>query len=98
MGKSFDDYAAEYKREPFQLPMPGGTAVAVPQPDLKTERAAASAASASGNLADGLMAGLLTYVPEAARPKVEEAWGTLPSTALNAVITEMRGHFGSKNS
>lgn len=98
MGKTFDDYAAEYKREPFPLPMPGGTTVAVPQPDLKAERAATSAASAAGNLADGLMAGLLTYVPEADHVKVEEAWGTLPSTALNAVITEMRDHFGSKNS
>jgi hypothetical protein len=67
----------------------------VPQPSIKTERAAVAAATSSGNLGDGLLAGLLTYVGEADGEKIAEAWGKLPTSALNAVIGEMREHFGA---
>lgn len=98
MSKTFEQYAAEYARDPFPLPMPGGGSVSVPCPDVTTEVAAYTAAVAAGSLPGGLMEGLLVYVAEADREKVSEAWGALPGTALNAVIDEMREYFGSKNS
>lgn len=97
-GKTFAEYEAQYAKEPFQLPMPGGGSVAIPQPALKVEIAAVDSANSGANLASGLLKGLLVYVPEADREKVSEAWGTLPSSALNAVIAEMRTYFGTKNS
>lgn len=97
-GKTFEQYQAEYAKAPFSLPMPDGGSVSIPQPVLKVEITAVDSANSSANLADGLLKGLLIYVPEADREKVADAWGTLPSSALNAVISEMRTYFGTKNS
>jgi hypothetical protein len=93
--KTFEEYAAEYSREPFQWPMPKGvSSVAIPQPSFATERAAVAAAAETGSVMDAVV----LYAGVEGGAKIREAWGALPSSALNAVMTDMRKHFGTKNS
>lgn len=94
MAKTFEQYQAEYARDSFPWPMPGGAAIAVPQPSLNAERDAVAEVRKSGNMLDGLRA----YLSPEDFAKVEAAWGTLPTTALEGVLDEMREHFGQGNS
>lgn len=93
MGRTFEEYAAEYQRAPFPWPMPGGATVPVPQPSFDVTRKAVDAAAA-GSLMDAVK----VYAGDAAGAQIAEAWGPLPTTALSAVFDDMRKHFGSKNS
>lgn len=94
MGKTFEEYAAEASRAPFPFPLPGGESVSIPQPSLEEERAAVAAANATGQLIDGV----LTYVDEEDGQLIRDAWGKLPSIAMQSVIGDMRKYFGTKNS
>jgi hypothetical protein len=94
MSKSFEDYAAEAARAPFSFPLPGGESVSIPQPSLEAEQAAIAAANATGQLIDGV----LTYVDEEDGQLIRDAWGKIPSIAMQAVIADMRKCFGTKNS
>lgn len=93
-GKTFEEYAAEYARDPFPWPMPGGTSVPVPQPSLRAEAQAIEHVRKSGSMLDGLRA----YLPPEDFTRVASAWGSLPSTAVSGVLGEMREHFGQGNS
>lgn len=95
MGKTFEQYRAEYARDPFQWPMPDGESpVAVPQPSLDAERQAVAEVRKTGNMLDGLRA----YMGPDDFKRLAAAWGSLPSTALDAALDELREHFGQGNS
>jgi len=98
MGKTFEEYAAEYARDPYPFPMPGGASVPVPRPDLKTEMAAVKAATAAETLGDGLLAGLQVYAGDTDGKKIADAWEKLPTGALADAVAAMRDYFGTKNS
>jgi hypothetical protein len=98
VSKSFEQYAAEYAKEPYPFPMPDGKPVLIPVPGLKKEAAAVAAGNASATLGEGLLAGLRIYAGEADGEKIDAAWGMLPSVALQEAVAEMRDYFGTKNS
>ena len=89
---TFEEYAAQYAREPFQWPMPKGKTIPVPQPSFDVTQKAVAAAAA-GNLMDAMV----VYAGDDAGAQIAAAWGALPQTALNAVFADMRKHFGTKN-
>lgn len=97
MAKTFEQYKQDHAKAPYAFPMPGGASISIAQPDLKTERAAVMAATSTGNLGDGLLAGLRAYVGEADGDKITEAWSTLPTAALNEAVDEMRKHFAAES-
>jgi len=101
MGKSFDQYRAEHLKEPFPWPMPDGSPVMIPQPDVDAERRAFTAANAAGaaggTYSDSLIAGLRTYVSDEEGQRIADAYGKLPATVLAAVVNDMREHFGQGN-
>lgn len=99
MGKSFEEYRAEHLKEPFPLPMPDGTTVPIPLGSIDEQAAvgaAVAAASESGELT--LFTGLEVLVGKEQAAKVAEAWGALPPEAWQAVMADMREHFGAGNS
>jgi len=98
MGKTFEEYAAEYARDPYPFPMPGGRSIPVPRPDLKAETAAVKASTAAATLGEGLLAGLRVYAGDAAGQQIADAWEGVPTGALQDAVTEMRDYFGTKNS
>jgi hypothetical protein len=93
-GKTFEEYLAEYTREPFSIPMPDGTAVSVPQHTINTVLAIrAAAAGDPGNK----FAGLEVAVGAEDAAKIIEAWGKMPPSAWDALLADMRKAFGTKN-
>lgn len=98
MAKTFEEYAAEYAKDPYPFPMPGGAPVPVPAPSLKGDAAAVRAASGAATLGEGLLAGMRVYVGDAAGEKIAAAWEVLPTAALQEAVAEMRDYFGTKNS
>ena len=93
-GKSFEEYRAEYTKEPFAIPLPDGTAVEVPQHTIDTVLAIRAAAAADpGNK----FAGLEIAVGAENAAKIIEAWGKMPPAAWDALMADMRTAFGTKN-
>jgi hypothetical protein len=93
-GKGFEEYRAEYAKEPFSIPLPDGTAVEVPQHTIDTVLAIRAAAAADpGNK----FAGLEIPVGAENAAKIIEAWGKMPPAAWDALMADMRTAFGTKN-
>jgi hypothetical protein len=94
VGKSFEDYAAEYSKKPFPLPMPGGETVPVPNFDIDTQQAMTAAAAGKADP----FAGLEVLIGDADAALVAAAWRKLPMEAWLDVLADMRKYFGTKNS
>lgn len=98
MGKSFDEYKAEHLKEPFPLPMPDGKPVMLPLASIDEERAVERAAAEAREAGEWTrFSGLEVFIDPAEAARIAEAWGKLPPEAWDAVMTDMREHFGRKN-
>lgn len=95
-GKSFADYQAEHTKAPFELPMPDGTTIAIPQGSVDEQRKVRAVILASDD--PTLFTGIEVIVGDAAAEKIAAAWGTLPVAAWNAVMEDREKHFGRGNS
>lgn len=99
MGKSFEDYAAEYAKKPFPLPMPGGESIPVPNFSIDTQHLMVSAARDEKSPFFGTpFAGMEVLTGEEAAAKVAAAWSDVPIEAWQDVLGDMRAYFGAKNS
>lgn len=99
MAKSFDEYKAEHTREPFPLPMPGGTTVPLRKGSIDEQRAVmerVGAAREAGTLTP--FTGIEVLTGDAGAAEIASAWGGLPPEAWDAAMTDMRRHFGEGNS
>lgn len=94
MSKTFAEYKAEHTKAPYPFPMPDGASIMIAQPTIDQEQVAVAAANADGG---GLLAGVLTYVSPEDAVKISEAWGSLPATALGALVEDMRKYFSAKS-
>lgn len=97
MGKTFAEYQAEHLKEPFPLPMPDGTTVPLPLASIDEQRVISERIAALGEDATPFT-GVEVLVGDAAAAKIAEAWGKLPGSAWDAVMTDRREHFGQGNS
>ena len=98
MGKSFADYQAEHLREPFPLPMPDGSAIPMPLPSIDQEKAMAQAAERAREAGEWTpFSGLEVLVGAEGAAQIAKAWGAGQGEAWNALMDDMREHFGRKN-
>ncbi|HEX4018179.1 MAG TPA: hypothetical protein VHX15_15700 [Frankiaceae bacterium] len=98
-GKTFEQYKAEHTSEPFELPMPDGTTVALPKGSIDQHdaiKAVVAAATAAGELTRFTGTEVLVGADVAA--EIAEAWGQLEPKAWDAVMADMQEHFGQGNS
>lgn len=98
MGKSFDQYKAEHLKEPFPLPMPDGSSIPLKLGTIAEEKAvldAVAKARAAGTLTP--FTGIEVLVGDVQAAEIAEAWGKLPQTAWDDVMTDRREHFGQGN-
>lgn len=98
MGKTFDEYLAEHTKEPFQLPMPGGAGIPLRKGSIDEQRAVLeriAAAREAGDLTP--FTGLEVIAGDADAAKIAKEWGKLPPEAWDAVMADMREHFGQGN-
>lgn len=96
MAKTFAEYQAEHLKEPFPLPMPDGTTVSLPMASIDQERAVQAAIAAAGDQATRFT-GLEVVAGEKNAALVADAWGKMPPEAWEAVMADMREHFGRGN-
>lgn len=100
MGKSFADYQAEHTKEPFPVPMPDGTAIEMPLPTIDQEKAMTQAAAAAREAGEWTpFSGLEVLVGAGDAASIAAAWGAGDGSAeaWNALMDDMREHFGRKN-
>jgi hypothetical protein len=99
VGKSFEDYAAEYAKKPFPLPMPGGDSIPVPNFSIDTQHLMTAAARDDGSPFAGTpFAGMEVLIGQDAAAKVAAAWNEVPLEAWLDMLADMRKYFGTKNS
>lgn len=99
MGKSFEDYAAEYAKKPFPLPMPGGGSVPVPNFSIDTQHLMAAAARDEKTPFAGTpFAGMEVLIGQDAAAEVMAAWSGVPIEAWLDMLGDMKAYFGAKNS
>lgn len=100
MGKTFAEYQAEHAVEPFPLPMPDGTSIMLPRASINDQQAVRAAISARTSKAQNStpFTGLEVLVGDKEAERIAEAWGTLPADAWDAVLADMKEHFGQGNS
>lgn len=95
MAKSFDDYRAEHSKEPFPLPMPDGKPVLLPRTTINEQVAVTRAVAEAREAGEWTpFTGLEHLVSAEDAERIKDAWGGLGPDAWDAVMADMREHFG----
>jgi len=99
VAKTFEDYAAEYAKKPFPLPMPGGETMPVPNFSIDTQHLMTAATRDDKSPFYGTpFAGMEVLIGQDAAAKVAAAWSEVPLEAWLDMLADMRAYFGAKNS